>query len=118
MIFPFSKEQAAFPRKTFGVNPNADMDTETQLHLEDMLSEHLQVYGINEAGDGEKIFVHRQRRALLAGIPTLVLSIESPLCGIFCEKGFEIQNRIDQGRKKRVTVVCINGHSYFFINRS
>ena len=52
MIFPFSKEHAAFLRKTFGVNPNADMDTETQLHLEDMLSEHLQVYGINEAGDG------------------------------------------------------------------
>ena len=53
MIFPFSKEHAAFLRKTFGVNTNADMDTETQLHLEDMLSEHLQVYGINEAGDGE-----------------------------------------------------------------
>ena len=53
MIFPFSKEQAAFLRKTFGVNPSADIDTETQLHLEDRLSEHLQVYGINEAGDGE-----------------------------------------------------------------
>lgn len=55
MIFPFSEEQDAFLRKTFGIDPNTDMDDETQLRLEDMLSEHLQVYGINESGDGENI---------------------------------------------------------------
>ena len=53
MIFPFKKEQAEFIRDTFGIDPNADMDDDAQLNLEDLLSDHLQMHGINEAGDGE-----------------------------------------------------------------
>ena len=53
MIFPFDKVQIDFLQKTFGVNPYDDMNTDAQLHLEDMLSDYLQLHGVNEAGDGE-----------------------------------------------------------------
>ena len=67
MIFPFKKEQAEFIRKTFGVNPSADMSDEEQLRLEDLLSDYLQTNGINEAGDGEN-----ETGSMCADILTLI----------------------------------------------
>lgn len=53
MIFKFQKAQAAFLREAFHIDPLADMDDDAQLQLEDALSDYLQMYGINDSGDGE-----------------------------------------------------------------
>lgn len=52
MIFPFSDEQKIFIRKSFDIDPSADMDDDEQLDFEDKVSDYLQIYGINDAGDG------------------------------------------------------------------
>ncbi len=53
MIFKFQKDQAAFLRETFKVDPLADMDDDAQLQLEDALGDYLQLHGINDSGNGE-----------------------------------------------------------------
>lgn len=53
MNFPFTQEQKLFLVHTFGVDLKAELSDDEMLELEDRIAEHLQLHGINRAGDGE-----------------------------------------------------------------
>ena len=67
MIFKFQKKQAKFLRETFKIDPTANLDDDAQLQLEDAVSEYLQLYGINDSGNGENA-VGRMCADILTGL--------------------------------------------------